>query len=201
MRYTVSIAEQTIELDVDPRAEGGYLVRGPEGHQWIVESLGGGPGLLSLLVDGQAITVLPSEGEIRLRGQRYAVQIEDWHRTARAKPDLGALARTISASMPGRIVRVLCEVGARVEATTPLVVISRSSGGYEDTAEVSAALLETERKQQQAELTHLSRNSRQVIAEHSGHNIHLEDPALVVREIRVVVEAASHGGKLVAGQN
>ena len=51
------------------------------------------------------------------------MQIEDWHRTARAKPDLGALARTISASMPGRIVRVLCEVGARVEANTPLVVI------------------------------------------------------------------------------
>ena len=72
----------------------------------------------------------------------------------------------------------------------PLVVISRGSGGYEDTPEISGAQLEAERKQQQAELTHLSRNSRQVIAEHSGHNIHIEDPALVVWEIRAVVEAA-----------
>jgi len=74
----------------------------------------------------------------------------------------------------------------------PLVVITRGEGGYPDAPEVSGAQLENERKQEQAELTHLSRNSRQVIAEHSGHNIHVEDPALVVQEIRAVVEAARH---------
>ena len=56
MRYVVSIAEQTLELDVDPRPEGGYLVRGPDGRECVVHPLGGGSGLLDLLVDGQLIS-------------------------------------------------------------------------------------------------------------------------------------------------
>ncbi len=125
MRYIVSVAEQTFELDVAPRPEGGYLVRGPDGRECVVESLGGGPGLLSLLVDGHAVTVLPSEGELRLHGERYAARVESWQdrNTSRASSDEGARARTISASMPGRIVRVLCEVGAQVRANAPLIVI------------------------------------------------------------------------------
>ena len=71
----------------------------------------------------------------------------------------------------------------------PLIVISRGEGDYPDTPEVSGKQLEQERKEQQAELVHLSRNGKQVIAEHSGHNIHLEDPTLVVQQIREVVEA------------
>ncbi|HEY0468706.1 MAG TPA: biotin/lipoyl-containing protein [Polyangiaceae bacterium] len=125
MRYVVSIAEQTFELDVDPRPEGGYLVRGPEGRESVVHSLGGGTGLLSLLVDGQTVTVLPAEGEIRLRGERYTAKAENWQEraVARATGNSGALSRVITASMPGRIVRVLCEVGATVTANTPLIVI------------------------------------------------------------------------------
>jgi pimeloyl-ACP methyl ester carboxylesterase len=78
----------------------------------------------------------------------------------------------------------------------PLIVISRGEGGYPDTPEVSGKQLEQERKEQQAELVHLSRNGKQVIAEHSGHNIHLEDPALVMQQIREVVEAARSKRKL-----
>ena len=125
MRYVVTLAEQTFELDVEPRPEGGYLVRSAEGRTCVVQSLGGGPGLLSLLVDGQVVTVLPTEGELQFRGQRYAARAENWQARASSgasgKP--GALAGTISASMPGRIVRVLCEVGAKVSANTPLIVI------------------------------------------------------------------------------
>jgi glutaconyl-CoA/methylmalonyl-CoA decarboxylase subunit gamma len=125
MRYVVSIAEQTFELDVDPRPEGGYLVRGPEGREWLVDALGGGPGLISLLVEGQAVTVLPGEGEIRLRGEHYAARAENWQdrAAARATVNEGARARTICATMPGRIAAVLCEVGAKVLANAPLIVI------------------------------------------------------------------------------
>ena len=125
MRYVVSIAEQTVELDVNPRPEGGYVVRGPEGRECVVQSLGDGTDLLSLLVDGQAVTVLPAEGEIRLRGERYAANAENWQDrgTSRATAKGGAPSRAISASMPGRIVQVLCEVGATVAANTPLIVI------------------------------------------------------------------------------
>src|SRR4051794_4646698 len=125
MRYVVRIAEETLELDVEQRPEGGYLVRGPDGRECVVESLGGRPELLSLLIDGHVLTVLPSEGEIRVRGERYAVQAENWQvRGAnRATAEQGALVRTITASMPGRIVRVLCEVGESILANAPLIVI------------------------------------------------------------------------------
>jgi glutaconyl-CoA/methylmalonyl-CoA decarboxylase subunit gamma len=125
MRYVVSIAEQTLELDVHPRPDGGYVVRGPEGREWRVDSLGAAPGLVSLLIDGQTVTVLPAEGEVRLRGERYAARAENWQERAVARGHVneGAQARAISAAMPGRIVRVLCEVGAKVATNAPLIVI------------------------------------------------------------------------------
>ncbi|HEY3253222.1 MAG TPA: biotin/lipoyl-containing protein [Polyangiaceae bacterium] len=125
MRYVVSIAEQTLELDVNPRPEGGYLVRGPEGRECVVDSLGGGPGLVSVLVDGEVLTVLPADGEVRLRGERYLAHAESWQNraVARSAENGGALARVITAAMPGRIVRVSCEVGATVRANEPLIVI------------------------------------------------------------------------------
>jgi len=125
MRYVVRIAEQTLTLDVDVHPKGGYVVRGPEGREWLVDSLGASPGLVSLLIDGQAVTVLPGEAEVRLRGERYAARAENWQArgACRATVNEGALARAISASMPGRIVRVLCEVGAKVSANAPLIVI------------------------------------------------------------------------------
>ncbi|HYQ44021.1 MAG TPA: biotin/lipoyl-containing protein [Polyangiaceae bacterium] len=125
MRYVVSIAEQTFELDVEPRVEGGYLVRGSDGRESVVESLDDGPGLLSLRVDGQPVSVLPDDDEVRLHGERYAVHAENWqaHGAARAAVQSGGRAGAISASMPGRIVSVLCEPGAKVTANAPLIVV------------------------------------------------------------------------------
>jgi pimeloyl-ACP methyl ester carboxylesterase len=82
----------------------------------------------------------------------------------------------------------------------PLVVISRGEGGYPDTPEVSGKQLDQERREEQAELTYLSHNSKQIIAEHSGHNVHLEDPKLVVQAIHEVVDTARGKGKLAVGQ-
>jgi biotin carboxyl carrier protein len=125
MRYVVSIAEQTFELDVHERPEGGYLVRGPDGRESVVESLDDGPGLVSLRVDDQNVRVLPAEGEVRLGGERYAVRAENWQERAasRAAAQQAGRASTISATMPGRIVGVLCVAGAKVTANEPLIVI------------------------------------------------------------------------------
>ena len=125
MRYVVSIAQQTLELDVFPRGEGGYLVRALDGRECVVESLDDGPGLLSLRVEGQTLSVLPDLGEVRLHGERYAVQAGNWQALAAARSGAqeAALAHAISATMPGRIVSVLCEVGAKVAANSPLIVI------------------------------------------------------------------------------
>jgi len=125
MRYVVSIAEQAVEIDVEPRPGGGYVVRGPEGRESVVHSLEQRPGWVSLLVDGQRVSVLPGEAEVRVQGERHTARAENWqqHTTARAKArDLGE-TRALSAAMPGRIVRVLCQAGERVSANAPLVVI------------------------------------------------------------------------------
>lgn len=79
----------------------------------------------------------------------------------------------------------------------PLVVVSRSSdadlvynyGEYPpDFPKETAEKLEQEWHTMQKELLRLSRNSRQVIAERSGHCIHCTQPNLVVDVIKDVVE-------------
>jgi biotin carboxyl carrier protein len=127
MKYAVTLGEHTVELEVEPRLDGSYVVRGADGAEVEVRSVSGirTPGLVSLLVDGRPIVVQPVEGEVRFREQRYAVRAESWRNrvaTRAAVSDAG-VARKIFASMPGRIVRVSCEPGATVVQGAPLVVI------------------------------------------------------------------------------
>jgi pimeloyl-ACP methyl ester carboxylesterase len=58
------------------------------------------------------------------------------------------------------------------------------------------AKLQAAKRPLQADLARLSRNSRHVIAEKSGHAIHRDEPELVIRSIREVVEAVRRGGRL-----
>jgi pimeloyl-ACP methyl ester carboxylesterase len=53
--------------------------------------------------------------------------------------------------------------------------------------------LRHERDEQVQDLTHLSRNSKFVLASSSGHAIHNDDPELVARAITEAHEAASKG--------
>ncbi|HWB28793.1 MAG TPA: alpha/beta fold hydrolase [Chitinophagaceae bacterium] len=76
----------------------------------------------------------------------------------------------------------------------PLIVLTRGSGGYDGMAD--SAELENERLQQQEELAHLSTNSKHIIDKNSGHNIHLEDPALVINAIKEVYDAVRLHSKL-----
>jgi hypothetical protein len=69
----------------------------------------------------------------------------------------------------------------------PLIVLTRGEGGYGDRTD--SILLETERLKLQQKLAALSTNSKWIIDKKSGHNIHLEDPSLVIRSIREVFDA------------
>jgi pimeloyl-ACP methyl ester carboxylesterase len=69
----------------------------------------------------------------------------------------------------------------------PLYILSKGKGSYRGLPD--SAQLETERLKLQEDLAHLSSNSKHIIDKNSGHNIHLEDPALVVEAIRQVFEA------------
>jgi pimeloyl-ACP methyl ester carboxylesterase len=52
---------------------------------------------------------------------------------------------------------------------------------------------EQEKVENTRSLLLLSRNSQFVVAEKSGHEIHLDQPDLVVKAIRAVVDAAKNG--------
>src|SRR4030095_260789 len=58
--------------------------------------------------------------------------------------------------------------------------------------------LRQERDELVQELAQLSRNSKFILAPSSGHAIHNDDPALVARAIKDVLEAASKGVPLAA---
>ncbi|HLY71895.1 MAG TPA: alpha/beta hydrolase [Puia sp.] len=75
----------------------------------------------------------------------------------------------------------------------PLIVLTRGLGGYEG---IDSAALENERLSQQEALSRLSTNSKHLIDKNSGHNIHLEDPDLVVAAIREVFEAVRNHRRL-----
>lgn len=79
-------------------------------------------------------------------------------------------------------------------ANIPLIVLTKGSGGYDGRSD--SAELENERLKLQAELVHLSTNSKHIIDINSGHNIHLEDPATVIIAIKDVFIAAKNKIKL-----
>jgi pimeloyl-ACP methyl ester carboxylesterase len=78
---------------------------------------------------------------------------------------------------------------------TPVIVLTRAEGGYDDSHDVPGAQMEKERKEGQAMLAKLSTNSKQIIV-HSGHNMELEAPAEVSAAIREIVEVVRGKGRL-----
>jgi len=62
----------------------------------------------------------------------------------------------------------------------PLVVISRAPRGPSDSLAMERAAL-------QRDLVALSHNAKQVVATRAGHNVHLEEPELVIDAIRKLV--------------
>jgi len=81
----------------------------------------------------------------------------------------------------------------------PLAVLLQKPGYDDPPPGVSAEewkQINEEKRQQKVELTKLSRNSKLIVAENSGHHIHLDEPAVVTGAIRQVAEAAQRHTKL-----
>ena len=75
----------------------------------------------------------------------------------------------------------------------PLPLEVLTSGGL---SQEQARQIDELHSESQAELTQRSQNAKQIIAEDSGHYIHVEQPDLVVDAIREVVEAARNGSSV-----
>jgi propionyl-CoA carboxylase alpha chain len=125
MRYLVSIGEDTVELEVERDPDGAYRVRGSGGPELRVTALSSTAGLIDLSIDGQSVRVQSDNAEVRFRHTRYVARAENWLERARAHSGAsnGAQSRKLVASMPGRIVQVLCEAGKAVTLGTPLIVM------------------------------------------------------------------------------
>lgn len=93
---------------------------------------------------------------------------------------------------------------ANWRSNIPLIVLTQ--GKEEDWSKIAPEDVETVKqmgqvfRQLQADLTRHSSDSKQIIAERSGHNIHDDQPELVVNAIRQVVEAARQKGSLNASE-
>lgn len=87
------------------------------------------PGVLSLIIEGRAWRVVLDDGEdepqLHIGGSRIDYRVDD-PRSLKARRAHAAGAdgpRSIKASMPGRVVRVLAQKGDAVEAHQGVVVI------------------------------------------------------------------------------
>ena len=83
--------------------------------------------------------------------------------------------------------RWLADPRAASLGSLPLIVLTRTDGGYKEDLDVPATQLERERKDGQEKLTGLSSNSEQGLI-HSGHNMEIEAPADVSTAIRMMVD-------------
>jgi hypothetical protein len=81
----------------------------------------------------------------------------------------------------------------------PLAVLIKKPG-YGDPPRGIAAeewkQVNEESRRQKIEFTKLSRNSKLIVAEKSGHHIQLDEPAVVTSAIQQVIDAAQRGAKL-----
>jgi 3-methylcrotonyl-CoA carboxylase alpha subunit len=125
MRYVVTIAEAVVELDVERNADGSYRVRGADGTELNAVLMARDSDLVSLSIDGQIIRVQPAAGEVHFRQERHATRTENALVRAlqRSAASASGGGGKLLASMPGRIVRVLCDPGQTVNAGTPLIVM------------------------------------------------------------------------------
>jgi pimeloyl-ACP methyl ester carboxylesterase len=107
------------------------------------------------------------------------------------RPDVEAASHSQEPD-PGRAGGMSGSLGA-----LPLLVLTATQHDLGVPAAVLAPL-EQDWQAMQHEMSTLSDDGVQIIADGSGHNIHLEHPALVVDAIRRVVEAARWHGPLKA---
>jgi pimeloyl-ACP methyl ester carboxylesterase len=78
----------------------------------------------------------------------------------------------------------------------PLVVLSAGAREFPGFSQEQSDQINEGWTESQVDLTRVSRNSEQIIAEDSSHNIQYDDPELVIDAIRQVMEAVRNGGNV-----
>jgi biotin carboxyl carrier protein len=131
MAYQVRIGERTFEVELDrPQKRKGEVQREIllDGERVQLHSVQLGPGHLSLLLDGRSYDVsLEKDGDdviVMLSGGTCRARVIDKRKARRA----GAIAQddgavTIKAPMPGLVISISIEEGAKVKSGEGVVVV------------------------------------------------------------------------------
>ena len=126
-RYTALVGEATHALEVEPLGDGRYRIA-IDGRARIVDGRETGSGTFSLLIDHAAaevsVTSHGDEFQVAVGGRTHRLRLLDERALRRRKSAAGADgAREVRAAMPGKVVAVLVEAGAKVELGQGLLVI------------------------------------------------------------------------------
>jgi biotin carboxyl carrier protein len=128
MILTLEMNGKTHAVLLESKGNGSYIAT-LNGRVLEVEAVQISPGVLSLIIEGQAFRCVleqsPLETVVHVGGQRFVYAFADPRslkaRRGRARGATGPV--TLKAPMPGRIVRLLAAVGDTVEAQQGVLVI------------------------------------------------------------------------------
>ncbi|WP_313900633.1 biotin/lipoyl-containing protein [Edaphobacter flagellatus] len=116
--------QRRVELPAEAAA-GGALACAVDGIAVKADVRAAEPGVLSLVVEGRQYRCLLDGDAVIIGGRRFPFVVED-PRSLRGRRGTGEGAagpRTVKAPMPGRVVRVLVEVGDEVAEHQGVIVI------------------------------------------------------------------------------
>jgi biotin carboxyl carrier protein len=108
-------------MSVERDRDGAYRIDGEPCSASVVEVE---PGVWSVLVDGESFEVIRDRDTYLVGTERMTVEIEDPRELRRNAPGLAHSGRqTLTAAMPGKVVRVLVSPGDEVEAGQGIAVV------------------------------------------------------------------------------
>jgi biotin carboxyl carrier protein len=127
MTYEIVVGEKQHRLELN-KGENGFLCK-LDGEEIQVDAVMPRRDVLSIVIEGQAYEVKREQGRedlhLWVKSARYPVQLRDPRslRSRRAGAGEAAGPRKMTAPMPGKVVRILVEEGATVEAGQGVVVV------------------------------------------------------------------------------
>jgi biotin carboxyl carrier protein len=129
MLFQIAIGGRVRQLELSPDGLPGRYRATLDGVPVEIQAELLKPGILTLMIEDQAFRCILEENEsesaIQVAGQRFTFELDDPRslRSRRSRHGAAEGPKSLKAPMPGRVVRVLIEVGAVVEAEQGLVVI------------------------------------------------------------------------------
>jgi biotin carboxyl carrier protein len=123
-RYVVSVRGREIAVEVTPLATGRFRVALEGSKAPPLDVTVFGDAEPTAVVGSRVLELRASGGDLTLGSERRPVRVEGREKRERA-PSTGRAAASgmVRAPMPGRVVKVLVEAGARVEQGAGVVVV------------------------------------------------------------------------------